>query len=265
MGPTTTASVVNSVIAIADSRRDCVVFASPQYTDVVNTTGQADKIVSYRNTLTDSSFAVLDSGWKYQYDRYNDKYRYVPLNGDIAGLAARTDYIADPWFSPAGYNRGVIKNVVKLAYSPSKTDRDTLYKKGINPVVTFPGQGTLLFGDKTLQSRPSAFDRINVRRLFIVLEKAIATASKFQLFEFNDPFTRGQFRNLVEPFLRDVQGRRGISDFRVVCDETNNTAEVIDRNEFVADIFIKPARAINFIQLNFVATRTGVSFEEVGA
>ena len=265
MGPTTTASVVNSVIAIADSRRDCVVFASPQYTDVVNTTGQADKIVAYRNTLTDSSFAVLDSGWKYQYDRYNDKYRYVPLNGDIAGLAARTDYIADPWFSPAGYNRGVIKNVVKLAYSPSKTDRDTLYKKGINPVVTFPGQGTLLFGDKTLQSRPSAFDRINVRRLFIVLEKAIATASKFQLFEFNDPFTRGQFRNLVEPFLRDVQGRRGISDFRVVCDETNNTAEVIDRNEFVADIFIKPARAINFIQLNFVATRTGVSFEEVGA
>jgi hypothetical protein len=265
MGPTTTASVVNSVIAIADSRRDCVVFASPQYADVVNTTGQADKIVTYRNTLTDSSFAVLDSGWKYQYDRYNDKYRYVPLNGDIAGLAARTDYIADPWFSPAGYNRGVIKNVVKLAYSPSKTDRDTLYKKGINPVVTFPGQGTLLFGDKTLQSRPSAFDRINVRRLFIVLEKAIATASKFQLFEFNDPFTRGQFRNLVEPFLRDVQGRRGISDFRVVCDETNNTAEVIDRNEFVADIFIKPARAINFIQLNFVATRTGVSFEEVGA
>jgi len=265
MGPTTTASVVNSVIAIAEARRDCVVFASPQYTDVVNTTGQADKIVAYRNTLTDSSFAVLDSGWKYQYDRYNDKYRYVPLNGDVAGLAARTDYIADPWFSPAGYNRGVIKNVVKLAYSPAKTDRDTLYKKGINPVVTFPGQGTLLFGDKTLQSRPSAFDRINVRRLFIVLEKAIATASKFQLFEFNDPFTRGQFRNLVEPFLRDVQGRRGVTDFRVVCDETNNTAEVIDRNEFVADIFIKPARAINFIQLNFVATRTGVSFEEVGA
>ena len=265
MGPTTNIGVVNTVIGIAESRRDCVVFVSPPYTDVVNTTNQASKIAAYRDTLTSSSFAVLDSGWKYQYDRYNDKYRYVPLNGDVAGLAARTDYIADPWFSPAGYNRGVIKNVVKLAYSPSKTDRDTLYKKGINPVVTFPGQGTLLFGDKTLQSRPSAFDRINVRRLFIVLEKAIATASKFQLFEFNDPFTRGQFRNLVEPFLRDVQGRRGISDFRVVCDETNNTAEVIDRNEFVADIFIKPARAINFIQLNFVATRTGVSFEEVGA
>jgi phage tail sheath protein FI len=189
----------------------------------------------------------------------------VALNGDIAGLSARTDYVADPWFSPAGYNRGVIKNVVKLAYSPAKTDRDTLYKSGINPVVTFPGQGTLLFGDKTLLARPSAFDRINVRRLFIVLEKSIATASKFQLFEFNDAFTRGQFKNIVEPFLRDVQGRRGITDFRVVCDETNNTSAVIDRNEFVADIFIKPARAINFIQLNFIATRSGISFEEVGA
>ena len=265
MGPTTDVGVVNTVIGIAESRRDCVVFASPPYTSVVNATNQTTNIISYRNQLTSSSFAVLDSGWKYQYDRYNDKYRYVPLNGDVAGLSARTDYIADPWFSPAGYNRGVIKNVVKLAYSPSKTDRDDLYKIGVNPVVTFPGQGTLLFGDKTLLSRPSAFDRINVRRLFIVLEKSIATASKFQLFEFNDPFTRAQFRNLVEPFLRDVQGRRGITDFRVVCDETNNTADIVDRNEFVADIYIKPARAINFIQLNFVATRTGVSFEEVGA
>lgn len=265
MGPTTNNGVVNAVIGIAESRRDCVVFASPPYVDVVNTTNQASRIATYRDTLTASSYAVLDSGWKYQYDRYNDKYRYVPLNGDVAGLAARTDYIADPWFSPAGYNRGVIKNVVKLAYSPSKTDRDTLYKKGVNPVVTFPGQGTLLFGDKTLLARPSAFDRINVRRLFIVLEKAIATASKFQLFEFNDPFTRAQFRNLVEPFLRDVQGRRGITDFRVICDDTNNSAAVIDRNEFVADIFIKPARSINFIQLNFVATRTGISFDEVGA
>jgi hypothetical protein len=265
MGPTTSVAAVNNVIGIAESRRDCMVFASPPYTDVVNTTGQATKITTHRDSLTNSSFAVLDSGWKYQYDRYNDKYRYVPLNGDVAGLAARTDYIADPWFSPAGYNRGVIKNVVKLAWSPSKTDRDTLYKKGVNPVVTFPGQGTLLFGDKTLLARPSSFDRINVRRLFIVLEKAIATASKFQLFEFNDSFTQAQFRNLVEPFLRDVQGRRGITDFRVICDDTNNTSEVIDRNEFVADIFIKPARAINFIQLNFVATRSGVSFEEVGA
>lgn len=265
MGPSTDIATVNSVIGIAETRRDCMVFASPPYVSVVNTTDQASRITTHRDSLTSSSFAVLDSGWKYQYDRYNDRYRYVPLNGDTAGLAARTDFVADPWFSPAGYNRGVLKNVVKLAYSPSKTDRDTLYKKGVNPIVTFPGQGTLLFGDKTLLSRPSAFDRINVRRLFIVLEKAIATAAKFQLFEFNDAFTRAQFRNLVEPFLRDVQGRRGITDFRVICDETNNTGEVIDRNEFVADIYIKPARSINFIQLNFVATRSGVSFEEVGA
>jgi len=206
----------------------------------------------------------MDSGWKYQYDRYNDVYRWIPLNGDVAGTAVRTDFVADPWFSPAGFNRGQIKNVVKLAYSPSKTDRDTLYKRNVNPVVTFPGNGTVLYGDKTLQSKPSAFDRINVRRLFIVLEKAIATAAKYQLFEFNDAFTRAQFRNLVEPFLRDVQGRRGIIDFKVVCDETNNTGEVIDKNEFVADIFVKPARAINFIQLNFIATRTGISFEEIG-
>lgn len=265
MGPTSDVSVINSVIGIAESRRDTMVFVSPPLSTVQNTLSPATNIKNYRDTITSSSFAVLDSGWKYQYDRYNDKYRFVPLNGDIAGLTARTDYIADPWFSPAGYNRGIIKNVVKLAYSPSKTDRDELYKKGVNPVVTFPGQGTILFGDKTLQARPSAFDRINVRRLFIILEKAIATASKFQLFEFNDPFTRAQFRNLVEPFLRDVQGRRGITDFRVICDETNNTEEIVDRNEFVADIFIKPARSINFIRLNFVATRSSVSFEEVGA
>jgi phage tail sheath protein FI len=207
----------------------------------------------------------MDSGWKYQYDRYNDKYRWIPLNGDVAGLCARTDDLAEPWFSPGGFNRGQIRNVVKLAFNPSKTDRDTLYKAGINPVVAFPGQGTVLFGDKTMLAKPSAFDRINVRRLFIVLEKAIATASKFQLFEFNDPFTRAQFRNLVEPFLRDVQGRRGITDFKVVCDETNNTGDVIDRNEFRADIFIKPARSINFISLTFVAARSGISFEEVGA
>jgi phage tail sheath protein FI len=207
----------------------------------------------------------MDSGWKYQYDRYNDVYRWIPLNGDTAGLCARTDYTNDPWFSPAGFNRGQIKSVVKLSYSPSKSDRDTLYKNGVNPVATFPGQGTVLFGDKTLLAKPSAFDRINVRRLFIVLEKAIATAAKFQLFEFNDAFTRAQFRNIVEPFLRDVQGRRGIIDFRVVCDDTNNTAEVIDRNEFVADIYVKPARSINFISLNFIATRTGISFEEIGA
>ena len=197
------------------------------------------------------------------YDRYSDVFRYVPLNGDIAGLCARTDLTNDSWFSPAGLNRGIIRGAVKLAFNPDKTQRDTLYPKRINPVVTFPGQGTVLFGDKTGLTSPSAFDRINVRRLFIVLEKAISTASKFSLFEFNDEFTRAQFRNLVEPFLREVQGRRGITDFLVVCDETNNTGEVIDRNEFLAEIFIKPAKSINFITLKFIATRTGVAFEEV--
>jgi hypothetical protein len=266
LGEANTATVNFAIGSVAEVRKDCVVFASPEMSDVVDNIGsEATDVAAFRDTLTASSYAVLDSGWKYQYDRYNDKYRWVPLNGDTAGLAVRTDFVADPWFSPAGFNRGQVKNVVKLAYSPSKTDRDTLYKKGVNPVVSFPGQGTVLFGDKTLLAKPSAFDRINVRRLFIVLEKAIATAAKFQLFEFNDAFTRAQFRNLVEPFLRDVQGRRGITDFKVVCDETNNTGQVIDRNEFVADIFVKPARAINFIQLNFIATRTGISFEEVGA
>ena len=205
----------------------------------------------------------MDSGYKYQYDKYNDVYRWVPLNGDIAGLTVRTDNERDPWFSPAGFNRGAIKNVVKLAYNPSKNDRDILYKVGVNSVVTFPGEGTVLYGDKTLLSRPSAFDRINVRRLFIVLEKSVARAARTTMFEFNDEFTRSQFVNLVEPLLRDVQGRRGIFDFRVVCDTTNNTSEVIDRNEFVGDIYIKPARSINFIQLNFVAVRTGVTFQEV--
>jgi phage tail sheath protein FI len=205
----------------------------------------------------------MDSGYKYQYDKYADQYRWIPLNADMAGLAVNTDELRDAWFSPAGYNRGQVKNLVKLAYNPKKGERDQLYQADINPVVTFPGQGTILFGDKTLLGKPSAFDRINVRRLFIVLEKAISTASKFTLFEFNDPFTRSQFRNLVEPFLRDVQGRRGITDFKVVCDETNNTGEVIDRNEFVGDIYIKPSRSINFIQLNFVAVRSGVEFSEI--
>jgi len=254
------------MIQTAQARMDCVGFVSPLLASVLNNAGsEAEDIITDRqDTLNvNTSYGVMDSGWKYQYDKYNDLYRWVPLNADIAGLCARTDTIADPWFSPGGLNRGQIKNVVKLAYSPDKTDRDELYKNGINPVVSFPGEGTVLFGDKTLLAKPSAFDRINVRRLFIVLEKAIATAGKYQLFEFNDAFTRAQFRNLVEPFLRDVRGRRGIFDFRVVCDETNNTGEVIDRNEFVADIFIKPARSINFMQLNFIATRTGVSFEEV--
>jgi len=252
---------------IAQSRMDCLAFVSPTLAAVYNNSGdEADDIISERQNAgfnVNSSYGVMDTGWKYQYDKYNDKYRWVALNADLAGLCARTDNIADPWFSPGGLNRGQIKNVVKLAYSPDKTDRDNLYKAGVNPVVTFLGEGTVLFGDKTLLAKPSAFDRINVRRLFIVLEKAIATAGKYQLFEFNDAFTRAQFRNLVEPFLRDVKGRRGIYDFKVVCDETNNTGEVIDRNEFVADIYIKPARSINFMQLNFIATRTGVSFEEV--
>ena len=249
---------------IAEKRKDCVVFASPQKADVVNNIGnEASAIVAFRNNLRSTSYGVMDSGYKYMYDRYNDVYRWVPLNGDTAGLCVRTDETNDPWWSPAGFNRGQIKNLVKLAYNPRKADRDTLYKAGVNPVVTFPGQGTVLFGDKTLLAKPSAFDRINVRRLFIVLEKAISTASKFTLFEFNDGFTRSQFKNLVIPYLRDVQGRRGIYDFLVVCDESNNTPEVIDRNEFVGDIYIKPARSINFIQLNFIAVRTGVAFNEV--
>jgi phage tail sheath protein FI len=263
-GPANQTIVTHLIDNIAEFRKDCVVFLSPEKADVVDNYGdEADDSVAYRNLLTSSSYAVMDSNWKYQYDKYNDVYRWVPLNGDIAGLAARTDRDRDPWYSPAGLNRGIIKNVIKLAWNPNKTDRDTLYVKGINPVVTFPGEGTILFGDKTLLSRPSAFDRINVRRLFIVLEKAISRAARSSLFEFNDQFTRAQFVSLVEPFLRDVQGRRGITDFRVVCDETNNTGEVIDRNEFVGDIYIKPARSINFIQLNFVAVRTGVSFDEV--
>jgi len=255
-----------AVMDIATSRKDCVAFISPARTDVVDVTNaisQTANVKAFADGLPSTSYAVIDSGYKYMYDRYNDVYRYVPLNGDIAGLCARTDNIADPWFSPGGFNRGQIRGAVKLAFNPNQTQRDDLYKARVNPVTSFPGQGTVLFGDKTAQSKPSAFDRINVRRLFIVLEKAISTSAKFQLFEFNDEFTRAQFRNLVEPFLRDVQGRRGITDFSVVCDDSNNTGDVIDRNEFRADIFIKPARSINFIQLNFIATRTGVAFSEV--
>jgi len=263
------AAVVNHVIDnVALARLDCVVFLSPPLAAVYNNAGsEAADVVDYRQTdiNRNTSYAVMDSGWKRQYDRYNDQYINVPLNADTAGLCARTDQTNDAWWSPAGFNRGQLKNVVKLVWSPNQTERDTLYKNGVNPVATFPGEGTLLYGDKTLLAKPSAFDRINVRRLFIVLEKAIATAAKYQLFEFNDVFSRAQFRSMVEPFLRDVRGRRGIFDFRVVCDETNNTGEVIDRNEFVADIYIKPARSINFIYLNFVAVRTSVSFTEVGA
>ena len=258
------ATVAASLITIAETRKDCLVFLSPTKASVVNNAGsELTSILSFRAGLTSSSYAVLDSGYKYQYDKYNDVYRYVPLNGDIAGVCARTDLERDPWFSPGGLNRGIIKNVIKLAYNPTKAERDNLYVQGINPVVTFQGEGTILFGDKTMLNRPSVFDRINVRRLFVVLEKSIARAARSTLFEFNDQFTRAQFVNLVEPYLRDVQGRRGITDFRVVCDTTNNTPEVIDSNRFVGDIYIKPARSVNFIQLNFVAVRTGVSFEEI--
>jgi len=260
------ATHIDNLITIAEDRKDAVVFASPERSDVVGVTSaatQATNVIGFFNGIRSSSYVMFDSGYKYMYDRYSDVYRYVPLNGDLAGLSARTDLIADAWYSPAGLNRGIIRGAVKLAFNPSKTQRDDLYRARVNPVATFPGQGTVLFGDKTGLTAPSAFDRINVRRLFITLEKAVATASKFQLFEFNDEFTRANFRNIVEPFLREVQGRRGITDFLVVCDETNNTGEVIDRNEFIAEIFIKPARSINFITLQFIATRTGVSFDEV--
>jgi hypothetical protein len=249
---------------ICETRKDCIALISPDRSKVLNNSGsEATGLKNWRGAVNSTSYAVLDSGYKYQYDRYNDIYRWIPLNGDIAGLCARTDSTNDAWWSPAGFNRGNIKNVIKLAWNPNKAERDVIYSNGINPVVTFPGQGTVLFGDKTLQAKPSAFDRINVRRLFIVLEKAISTSARFSLFEFNDPFTRSQFKNLVTPFLRNIQGRRGITDFLVVCDETNNTAQVVDSNQFVGDIYIKPARSINFIQLNFVAVGTGVQFSEV--
>jgi hypothetical protein len=255
-----------AVMDIATARKDCVAFVSPARADVVdvaNAVTQTQNVVGFADGLPSSSYAVIDSGYKYMYDKYNDVYRYVPLNGDTAGLCARTDSVADAWYSPGGFNRGQIRGAVKLAFNPNQTQRDELYKSRVNPVVAFSGQGTVLFGDKTAQAKPSAFDRINVRRLFIVLEKAVSTAAKFQLFEFNDEFSRANFRNLVEPFLRDVQGRQGLTDFSVVCDDTNNTSDVIDRNEFRADIFIKPNRSINFISLNFVATRSGVAFTEV--
>ncbi len=249
---------------ICEVRKDCIALVSPDISKVLNNVGRESvSLKNWRGAVRNTSYAVLDSGYKYQYDRYNDIYRWIPLNGDIAGLCVRTDNTNDAWWSPAGFNRGNIKNVVKLSWNPRKAERDVLYSNGVNPVVTFPGQGTVLFGDKTLQAKPSAFDRINVRRLFIVLEKAISTSAKFSLFEFNDAFTRAQFKNLVTPYLRNIQGRRGITDFLVVCDETNNTPQIIDTNQFVGDIYIKPARSINFIQLNFVAVGTGVQFSEV--
>lgn len=257
------------VIEIAEARKDVVAFVSPQPLSGgsmnfnLAPSAYLDTLKDFRDDGDSTSYGVADSGYKMQYDNYNDEYVYIPLNADIAGLCARTDTTTDPWFSPAGLNRGGINRVIKLPFNPNQGQRDDLYKIGINPVVSFPGIGPVLFGDKTLLSRPSAFDRINVRRLFIILEKSIATAAKFQLFEFNDEFTRAQFVNFVTPFLRNVLGRRGITDFRVVCDETNNTPQVIDSNSFVADIYIKPNKSINFIQLNFIATPSGLSFDEV--
>ena len=257
-------SVQQTAIDLAASRKDCIAFVSPEYVNVVNTATPATSIATWASTLSRAStYAVADSGWKDQFDKYNNVYRWIPLNGVIAGLCARTDQTNDPWFSPAGVNRGAIKNVVKLAWNPTQADRDNIYSIGVNPVVSLPGQGTILYGDKTLTTQPSAFSRINVRRLFIVLEKAISTAAKFSLFELNDEFTRAQFVAIVEPYLRDVKGRRGIYDYRVVCDTTNNTPQVIDSNQFVGDIYIKPARSINYIQLNFIAVRSGVSFSEI--
>jgi len=258
---------VTMLTALVEKRKDCVAFVSPFRSATVgltSSTTQTDNVINAFDECPSSSYVVFDSGYKYMYDKYNDLFRFVPLNGDIAGLCANTDQVADSFFSPAGFNRGRIRGAIKLSYNPNNAERDRLYRARVNPVVNFAGQGVTLFGDKTALNKPSAFDRINVRRLFLLLEKAIATAAKFQLFEFNDEFTRAQFRNLIEPFLREIQGRRGITDFSVVANASNNTGEVIDRNEFVADIFVKPSRAINFITLSFVATRTGVSFSEVG-
>jgi phage tail sheath protein FI len=255
----------NYATNIAKTRMDCVAFVSPLQGQVVGQSASAatTAVAAWAASLTGTNYAFADSGWKYQYDKYNNIYRWIPLNGDMAGLCVRTDDNTDPWFSPAGYSRGAVKNVVKLAWNPNQAQRDTIYSAAVNPVVSLPGQGTLLFGDKTLTTQPSAFSRINVRRLFIVLEKAISNASKFSLFELNDEFTRAQFVALVEPFLRDIKGRRGIYDYRVVCDSTNNTQQVIDSNRFVGDIYIKPARSINYIQLNFIAVRSGVQFSEI--
>jgi phage tail sheath protein FI len=250
---------------IADARKDCIACVSPNLSSVVNAgTSQLANLTTDNTTLGSSSYAIMDSAYKYQYDPYNDVFRYIPMNGDIAGLCARTDYTHDTWWSPAGLTRGTIKNIIKLSWEPTQADRDVMYQLSINPIITQRGSGVVLFGDKTMQTVPSAFDRINVRRLFIILEKAISIVAKSMLFEFNDEFTRSQFVNLIAPFLREVQGRRGVTDFKVVCDSSNNTGQIIDSNQFVGDIYIKPTRSINFIQLNFIAARSDVSFSEIG-
>ena len=265
LSDTETRSLSNYITALCAARKDAVGFVSPERAATVNVTAAAalTAVAAWRTLATSTSYGFADSSSLYVYDKYNDVYRWIAAAGSMAGLTANADLVADAWFSPAGFTRGNVRNVTKLAWNPNQAARDALYRTGVNPIVTFPGSGTVLFGDKTLQAKPSAFDRINVRRLFIVLEKAVSTASKASLFEFNDEFTRAQFRNMVEPFLRDVKGRRGVTDFKVVCDGTNNTGAIIDTNKFVADIYIKPARSINYITLNFIATRTGVEFSEI--
>lgn len=259
------ATIVNDLTGIATDRKDCVVVTSVNKTGVVGVTDAqaATNAVSFVDGLTKSSYLVVDNNYIKVFDKYNDKYINIPANSSTAGLMAATDIIADPWYSPAGQRRGNYRGVTDIVTNPNQTQRDQLYKAGVNPVANIPGVGLVLFGDKTLESRPSAFDRINVRRLFIAIEKSISEAAKNVMFEFNDDFTRAEFTNIVEPFLRRVKGRRGITDFKVVCDDTNNNQEVIDNNQFVANIFVKPARSINFVQLNFVAVRTGVDFEEI--
>ena len=263
IGGAASVTLANNLIALAEARKDVMVFLSPPISATVGTLTPVSDVMDHVNALTSTSYAVMDSTALKIYDKYKDVFRWIPACGHTAGLCAKTDQTNDAWWSPAGYTRGQLLGITKIALNPKKADRDTLYKGRVNPIVSFPGEGTILFGDKTMLAKPSAFDRINVRRLFIVLEKAVATAAKYQLFEFNDEFTRAMFKNMVEPFMRDVKGRRGVTDFLVVCDSTNNTGEVVDRNEFVADIYIKPARSINFISLNFIATRTGVDFAEI--
>lgn len=257
-------TVVNDLVVIAQStRKDCVVVTSPARSDIIGNASPVTASVTTANTFTSSSYLIVDNNYLKVYDKYNDQYIWIPAASSVAGIMASTDAVAAPWFSPAGPRRGQVLGVTSLAYSPNQSQRDTLYKAGINPIANIPGQGVLLYGDKTKLARPSAFDRINVRRLFLGIERAVSVAARNVMFEFNDEFTRAEFKNIIEPFLREIQGRRGITDFRVVCDETNNTPAVIDRNEFVCSLFIKPARSINYITLNFVAVRTGVDFAEV--
>ena len=267
-------ALASKIISVAEQRQDALAFVSPYRNAMLNLSGTSsfvpinsatitDNVISFYASLPSSSYAIFDSGYKYMYDKFAQTFRYIPLNGDIAGICARNDVSNAPWVSPAGTSRGAILNAVKLAYNPSKVQRDRLYSNRVNPVIFSPGSGIILFGDKTGLAKASAFDRINVRRLFIYIENAVKAAADDQLFEFNDETTRNNFVNIVDPFLRDILAKRGIIDYRVICDESNNTAAIIDNNEFIADIYIKPSRSINFVGLTFVATRSGVSFEEI--